>query len=261
MAMFTAYFDASGHPDMPNPMWVCGLVSTVDKWLKFEEKWKSLLAYFDIENPFHMTDFMAGEKQYKSWAHDKTTRDEFQLKAIKLINKYTLKDVALGTNVPDFYRFHREYVIPPNSPGELLSKPFAYCAMGAFLEVQAWAFNYATKKQKRPEQIFRETEYVYDRKDKHRGQFATALRKTFGRDPIPRSKVEAVPLQAADMLAWRLANAAKEMVAPYETARGPHDALLEAIRTLPGSSEWRYADWTDFEAHAKKFGFARQVQK
>ena len=261
MARFAAYFDASGHPDTPKPMFVCGLISSAEKWLKFQEKWLTLLEGYEIESPFHMTDFMAGEKQFKAWADDKRARDEFQLRALKLINRYTLKDVAIGIDVADFDRVHREYVVPPDSPVEQLSKPFPYCAMGAFVETLHWANNYVAKHHKKRPTLAKgfELEYVFDRDDKHRGQFKTVLRRVFRQEPIFRSTREAVPLQAADMIAWYLANAAKEMTAPNHVIRGPRDALIEAARALPGAQEWRYADWGHFEAHCDKHGYAKKT--
>jgi len=44
MAMYSAYFDESGHPDDSRYLVVAGAVADVDQWVHFEREWISALA-------------------------------------------------------------------------------------------------------------------------------------------------------------------------------------------------------------------------
>src|SRR6266852_3977900 len=79
---YGAYFDASGHPDDSESLFVSGFVSTGEKWLKFEQEWNSLLSGYGIVAPFHMKEFAPGVGQYASWKDDKHRRAELLEKAI-----------------------------------------------------------------------------------------------------------------------------------------------------------------------------------
>jgi hypothetical protein len=56
MAMYSAYFDESGHPDDGRFLVVAGAVADVNQWVHFEREWVELLAPLNT-NVFHAVDF------------------------------------------------------------------------------------------------------------------------------------------------------------------------------------------------------------
>lgn len=56
MAMYSAYFDESGHPNNGTFMVVAGCVAEVDQWVHFEREWLEALAPLDT-NIFHTNEF------------------------------------------------------------------------------------------------------------------------------------------------------------------------------------------------------------
>jgi hypothetical protein len=53
--MFTAYFDESGTLKDSNAFTVAGGVSSIKKWLQFEERWKAIFKAHGV-GVFHMAD-------------------------------------------------------------------------------------------------------------------------------------------------------------------------------------------------------------
>src|SRR5437764_1188134 len=111
MAMFTAYFDASGHPDSvaaKPALFMSGFVSTVQRWAKFERDWLRLLREFGITPPFHMTDFESGYDQYASWKDDLERREVFRSRALHVMKRWTNKPFSSGVLLSDFRRLFAE---------------------------------------------------------------------------------------------------------------------------------------------------------
>jgi hypothetical protein len=59
MAMFTAYFDASGNAiDQPFII-VSGYIANLFQWREFEKQWAAVHKQYSVNLPFHMAEFMA----------------------------------------------------------------------------------------------------------------------------------------------------------------------------------------------------------
>jgi len=243
---------------MPGAMFVSGFVSPSANWVKFEKEWVALLHEYGIANPFHMTDFANGAKQFAAWKDDKEKRTEFYSRAIKLINKRTHKDFSQGVLVDDFWRMHREYEIPSDFAGGVLSSPYAYCAVGAFVKVVEWVRRYVKKDGRLSKTLSSAPiEFVYDRGDHDRGEFATIMRREFKINPIRRSTKDAVPIQAADVLAWEHAKWQKEQLA--SSGRPTRESLIEMARVFPGSGEWVFGKWEGFGKYCEGKGFPKKM--
>src|SRR5665213_2319100 len=109
MAMYTAFFDASGNHESPAAMFVAGLVASADEWLAFEREWLALLSANGMESPFHMTDFKAGAPPYGEWLRDIPKQHKFEREAVKIIVKHARHSFAQGFVIPDFDRMHATY--------------------------------------------------------------------------------------------------------------------------------------------------------
>ena len=99
MKSYSAYFDASGHPDQGGSLFVSGYVSTEEKWIEFEAQWGALLRKYGITAPFHMKDFAPGVKQYASLKKHPAERDRFLQEAIRIIKRHVHKSISTGVSV------------------------------------------------------------------------------------------------------------------------------------------------------------------
>src|ERR1035438_6245958 len=89
IAMFTAYFDASGRRDT-RVLTMAGFVSDVRKWAKFDGKWSAILKRENIP-AFHMTDFVARKPPFDCWQGRDADRDLFFRDLLATAVKYTHK--------------------------------------------------------------------------------------------------------------------------------------------------------------------------
>jgi len=75
---------------------------------------------------------------------------------------------------------------------EHCSNPYALCGYSAVNMGVKWARNKQAK-----------IRFIFEGGDKGAGQLNTMCQRTFGVEPLFLSKTEAVPCQAADLLAWK----------------------------------------------------------
>src|SRR5260370_36173183 len=64
MAMYSTYFDESGHPDDGTHLVVAGCVADVEQWVHFEREWKLALAPLGPDTVFHAVDFDKGNPPF-----------------------------------------------------------------------------------------------------------------------------------------------------------------------------------------------------
>lgn len=252
---YTAYFDASGHPDeMPGAVFVTGFVSTIDKWLLFEAEWLALLDRHGIEPPFHMSEFATGQPPFEEWEGDLKRQTAFHVEVRQLLKKRMNKSFGQGVLTADLERVRREYELPTAATppretiGVTLADAYTYCAVGAFLLAQDWK----DKRMLPGERI----EYVYETGDEHQPHFAHAMRELFGVDPIFRKKEESVPLQAADYLAWEHRKVLMEQI--QNSSRPTRKSLRENFIHLPGGEEWRYSTWLMLASLCDEQGYPKR---
>lgn len=70
---FTAYFDASGDETSP-VVSVAGFVARTERWIRFQDEWRSLLSVNPNVDHFHMTDFVSRRKGWQGWKAPDTDR-------------------------------------------------------------------------------------------------------------------------------------------------------------------------------------------
>jgi hypothetical protein len=253
VAKLSAYFDASGHPDMPaGAMFMSGFVSTDEKWLKFERAWLRLLEENEIDSPFHMTDFAGGWKQFAGWKGHTARQNAFLAEAVHIINKFTIKDFSQGIVVEDFRRVHLEYLVPDGWGDGVLATPIAYCGVGAFMKLRDWAIRRSRRNNFR---LDGPPELVYDRNDQDRGTFDETMWKVFKLRPIRRDARSAVALQATDILAWEHARQFHPRSQQHGVARS---MLMHMAEKFPGSNEWVVARWPRLREYCEEKGFVRR---
>ncbi len=237
---YTVYFDASGHPDDRGIFCVSGLGSTTRKWLRFETQWNALLKKYGIAPPFHMTDFANCVGQYRKL--DQNKRNEFHAQAIKVMKINANKSFSVGVAVAEFKQIQTEYQVPDDPP-------YSWCALLACRHASRWL-----QRNGRP---FDTVQFVFEDGDKHRGRFLNRWKELFPRLNPPKflSKLECVPLQAADMLAWEL----RRFVLDKQSSKPlPRRSYAEMWQQIP--HDWNYYPLGDLLRFCEQQGFPRRVE-
>jgi hypothetical protein len=93
--MFTACFDASGHPRDPATPFliVAGFISTAEQWINFDAQWRQRLDRDGI-SCFHATQFHGGYGEFSSWRSDEKRRRTFQEDLLEIIRANTFRWVG-----------------------------------------------------------------------------------------------------------------------------------------------------------------------
>jgi Protein of unknown function (DUF3800) len=94
LVMLAAYFDESYSDTPPRTLAVAGYLSSAEQWSRFEGEWQEFLQRYQIQNPFHMTDFMAGRGQFRGWSRQK--HDRCIESYCSIINRRTNLRISIG---------------------------------------------------------------------------------------------------------------------------------------------------------------------
>ena len=185
MAMYSAYFDESGHPDSGTYMVVAGCVADVDQWSHLDREWKELLGSFGIEI-FHATDFEQRKPPFDQITD--VQAEQLILGLARIICRRVEKSVSHALSLAQYERINAKYVF-----AECHGFPYAVLARNCISKVEHWMDRYSVPKS--------EVLFFFENGAKHRGQLEwIALR-----DKLPEPRFEnksLTPLQAGDLLAW-----------------------------------------------------------
>jgi len=188
MAMYSAYFDESGHPDKGDYMVVAGAVADVGQWVEFEREWKEVLAPLNTE-VFHATDFEAGASPFDGLSE--CDKDDLFSKLIGIICRRVEKTCAGTIKLNDYKAVNRKYVF-----AEHYGFPYPSCARTCMGAVEEWAHSFSIS--------VKEILFIFEDGAKHKGQ----IKFIAERDGIPvpdfKKKTEVIALQCGDLLAWLL---------------------------------------------------------
>jgi hypothetical protein len=217
--VFTACYDESGSPEQ-RAVVVAGFVASDEQWLEFDRNWNDTLRQYGI-SLFHAVDFFQSVGEFAKWrAHNKIpelrdTRQRFlrQLLAhIKLRVRFCCSHVV---RMEDYRKVNQIYFLNA-------VPPYAISGRTAVKSVTDWASrNHISEAQ---------IKHVFEDGAKHKGSLQKSIIKYKGFEPIFKKKDEAVPLQAADLLA-------------YETLAGIRDIFERGITDFDDLRyPWRMLD-------------------
>ena len=223
MGMYSAYFDASGKKHSP-VLFVSGFVSSVKKWLRFEREWAALLNDFSIEGPFHTTDYVARQGQYKTFRGQDALCEEFEARAVAVIKRNTYKPFSHGLVLEDVGDILTEYEVPDG----YTDLPYPFCAMVTSTTVIHWIH---THNRFKPDDEF---EFVYEAGDDDVGVLQKLFYQHHRQHPIFRRKDQHPQFQAADILAWRHARLVRDDVVHQKRPR--REPFFGLFRHVPHSS-------------------------
>lgn len=98
--MLKAYFDASGTRET-DAVFVAGLVSSMEQWLKFEEEWTAWLTQFGVPY-FHMKEFTQSRGPFSEWQGDEKRRREFLSRLCGILSRRVRKSFSRGIMTVQF---------------------------------------------------------------------------------------------------------------------------------------------------------------
>jgi hypothetical protein len=224
MAMFTAYsayFDASGHPDQQNVFTVAGFVSTVKKWTRFDKEWKAILKSEGIET-FHMTDFVSSKGEFAvGWKGETDRRRTLIARLAKCLQNNVNKSFRATLVMPDYVAVNGVYKLE-----EFLGRPYTLCSMLCVYTLRKWA-----KKKKAVNKLL----YYFEDGDKDKGNFEQMHKAAYKINPKFLDKTEAIAFQAADFAGWKIRSSIEGAIKNNHTLEKSVRLLqsVEMLLTIP----------------------------
>jgi len=190
MAMFSAYFDASGHPNQKSVLTVAGFVSTVQKWSRFDREWNAILKSEGVTF-FHMTDFVSNRGEFaKGWRGETERRRKFIERLAECLKRNVNKSFRTTVILPDYEKANKSFQIE-----ERLGRPYTLCSLTCVHTLRNWA------KRKGAE---RSLLYYFEDGDKDKSDFERLHKIDYKVLPKFLDKTEAVAFQAADFAGWKI---------------------------------------------------------
>jgi hypothetical protein len=231
-SLHQGFVDDSGN-GQPGPFVLAGFVASVDQWLAFTDEWQAVL---NLPEPRQLAYFKANEAaalrgQFHKWTE--TQRDARVRQLIAVIERRALFGVAHTISNADFLKVFRGKVSKAFDNPYLLS---FYGIMQLLFEVQERL------------NVVSPIDFVFDEQGKHIGralgawkQFvATASavdRARCGRPPVSGDDRIDLPLQAADLLAWKV----RRQFLDEATGQNASDRL-PSLSTKPYERRWGLAE-------------------
>ena len=188
MAVFSAYFDASGSKKDPRVLTVAGFVARVRKWDRFNDEWSAILSEENVTS-MHMTDFASSKKEFVTWKGQSERRRRFIFRLSECIRRNTNKGFASSLILSDYSDLNSEYML-----SEYLGQPFTLCMRGCLGGVARWA----KKKKVKTENML----IAIEQGDDDQGELIQIARSD-GFKVIQLLKTDAKAFEAGDMVAWK----------------------------------------------------------
>lgn len=223
VAFLKAYFDESDRSTAGgcDIFCVAGLAFQRNKADGFIAAWRKMLGPISC---FHMKDLAASQGEFRDLS--KEERGDFLKEAVSIVNRYRLVAVACSCRVSDFNvlkrirRFHG------------FNSPYAVCTHTCMILIGNWL-----RLQKNPARVA----YLFEAGHRHapdaerllsRVTEAASIKNSYRyRDHKFLEKTDAVPLQAADLLAWEYAKFQDESAHQFKREpRASYVALRDADR-------------------------------
>ncbi len=222
MVMFSAYFDASGHPDQQTVLTVAGYAAAVENWVSFEKRWKAVLAGEGV-SAFHATDFVSSQGEFVSWRGREPEKIErrrrFVQNLMKCTEDFCARFFRVSVYLPDYESVNREFKLE-----EAVGRPYAMCALSAAFALRQWAQDLG---------VLDTLLYYFENGDKDKGDLIRVHQTAFGMDPRFLEKYESKAFEAADFNAWKMRTAL------HESGKSDHtpekgNRLLDSVSVLAG---------------------------
>jgi hypothetical protein len=197
IAMFTAYFDASGDSHT-RVVTVAGFMADADKWLAFEKDWSDTLEEFGI--PYlHMREFAHFKGPYEKFKSNEPLRRWLLQRLCGIISSNVITSTCVNVRVQAFNHANIEYPVR-----EAFGTPLAIAGVAAVAVIADW--------HKQTNNDFSKCLLVFEHGDAEAPSLTNALDKYHNAIPIYRRKTDHVEFQAADWLAYEHRRASSDWI-------------------------------------------------
>jgi len=203
----TLYCDASGKKQEGLNV-VAGFLSTVDQWLLFEKEWAAVLKEFNV-NYFHMREFAHSVDQFAGWKNDEGKRRRFLTSLVQVIISKTKYWVGSCIILKDYDRVDTDFKLHEHF------HPYPLNGRTCIDMILKWQYVH--------NEVNTPIKYVFEDGDEHFAQLSDRIKERAGIRPIPETRLQASPLQAADFVAY-------EVFKAYRTFAIELDHLFEKFR-------------------------------
>lgn len=200
---WTAYFDTAGsETDADGTVLItAGIVSTVEKWRRFDREWMRLLADEGI-HALHMREFVPSRGVFKDW--DEPRKAALLDRLIAETKRGVHKIFVTAVVLPHYHAFNAQYQL-----SETIGGPYAL-AQGACV-TQAFQWLYDTKPRHDG------AGFYVAHGDNGQGRFMQMMQREKAIIPEVAKTVNAAgetitPFQAADFIAWEYRRVYHEFV-------------------------------------------------
>ena len=204
-AVVVAYFDESGTHGDSGVFAIAGYVAAQEDWIRFETDWKRALRRAGISY-FHMVEYENRRGPFASWSKEK--RHEVLGDLLAAIKAHALIGLAGCVVVADFERVFR----PALPTGHPYRDPYIFC-LQVGMERIAHYFGPHLPRSEKIACVFEEKDKVAHSAARHyeavkaHNEWGTLFGSiSFG------GKVDYIPLQAADVLAYESRKATMRLV-------------------------------------------------
>jgi hypothetical protein len=213
VAVFSAYFDASGTKSESAVLTVAGFVARIPKWDRFNQEWKAILAEHNVTQ-MHMTDFAASRQEFVSWKGQTERRREFVSRLARCIKRNTNKGFASSVILSEYRGVDARFALR-----ERVGKPYTLCTRACLGALKAWA----KKKNVKPNHIL----VFVEQGDEDQGELIRWAAKEDGFTVVPLLKGKAQAFQAGDLVGWKTRIALQNV--PRMKSEEDRDNILRSL--------------------------------
>ena len=249
LLMLRLYIDDSGKPDQSPVQVLAGYLSTAERWAVFSNEWQKLLDEAGLD-AFRMVEAWRMARKYAERGSLK--RDHLIVRMVECIKRHA--EMAFVTSVP-FEGFHY-YLDAKQDYSHPLGRPYFFGFYALLVQVYNYAF------QRRADQRL---EIIFDEQGGESEQYVlsamTEFRRIAGQHfcdlviPTPgfQNDKDALPLQAADMLAWLVRRDATNGARGIDRSGCLENMILGEALSMPNSvSVWDEKQLKFASAHLVK---------
>lgn len=185
MAMYSAYFDESGHRKNGGWFVVAGFLGDVAQLVHLEREWSSILTPYGISR-FHAADFNKGSTGFGHLTEN--DRDEIHGKLVGAILRRIEIPIAWGVDLSKYNAANSKYLIE-----ESLGSPYGLAARSCIGACENWISHNS---------ITDPVEIIFENGATDSGQVEWICIRDSIPVPLFKDKRDFSPLEAADLLAY-----------------------------------------------------------
>ncbi len=228
--MLRLYVDDSGKSDQSPVQVLAGYLSTAERWAAFSNEWQELLDEAGLD-AFRMAAAWRLARPY--WDRGPLRRDHLIVRMVECIKRHV--EMAFVSSVP-FEGFHRYLDVTQKTYSHPLGRPYFMGFFAILIQVYDYAF------ERRADQRI---EVIFDEQGGESEQYILSAMGGFRRiagqhfsdlvipTPIFQNDKDALPLQAADMLAWLVRRDAVNGVRGIDRSRCLENLILGEALSMP----------------------------